>query len=220
MSKITAPRLLIAVAFLAIIGIMCGGVSLPFANTVTEWSPGAQVAANATATAIAPAVYPTVSYNETVLPQIQAEEAAQAVQTVSNSETWRRNVNTVKSIATISVFSSIALGIMIASVGIGAGIGTVAAAVGTQRMRYAMLPPTRQLAEGPHVTRNGITHTVTGAVWRIDAPQDAIPDHARLASATYEAVPASTVAQLLAAVSSGEATGAQRAQVRYLMDGE
>jgi hypothetical protein len=108
----------------------------------------------------------------------------------------------------------------LACVGIGVGIGGYAGARGVREMRQAALPMTRLLLEGPHVTAAGtITHTATGATWRIDAPQDACSDHARLVSATYEAMPRRAVAELLAAVTGGTATGAQRAQVRYLVDG-
>lgn len=110
--------------------------------------------------------------------------------------------------------------VAVSSIGGGVWLGCRGVAAGMKHLGQARLPMTRHLLEGPHITESGtITHTVTGATWQIDTPQSASPEHARLISATYQAMPPGLLVDLVAALASGNATGAQRAQVRYLMDG-
>lgn len=85
-------KLLLTVGVLACASAMCGGlgagVTAPVAGVVEEWSPGKMVEANATATAIAPALEPTRMYLVHVLPTEQAAEAQEIVET-----TQRRYAN-------------------------------------------------------------------------------------------------------------------------------
>ena len=193
-TKNLSAKLLLGVGIIAAMGAICTGSALPFAATAGEWSPGAQVEANATATAIAPAIYPTLQYNENVLPELQRVEREEISATTRNAQAWRRNVDQAVGVAKIVAVGSFAL----ACVGVGVGVGGFAGARGVREMRQSALPPTRILIEGPHITEHGtITHTVTGATWNIDTPQDARPDHARLIAPTYKAIPRDVLLELL-----------------------
>lgn len=187
-------KLLVAVGALAFIGAICTSTAAPFAGTVEEWSPENQVAAQATATAIAPEIEPTRQYIERVLPTQQAVEAQEIEQTTRNAYDWQRKTTAAGSIVKMMVLGAFG----VACVGVGVGVGGFASAKGIKEARQAMLPPTRQLAEGPHVTAFGtITHTATGGTWRIDAPSDALPEHARLVSPTYKAIPTNILVDLV-----------------------
>jgi hypothetical protein len=180
---------------LAIIAVIAfTGACITAITQAPALDPGAYVEAHATATAIAPALYPTVRYNEEVLPALQDTERKEATSTTGNAAKWQRNIDTASGIARVTMTASFALGITLVSVGAGIGIGGWAAGWGVRSMREATLPLTRQLAEGAHVTEYGtFVHTATGAVVLLNSPQDARPGHGRLIAPSYAATPEEAV---------------------------
>jgi len=189
-TKNLPAKLLAVIGIFFSLGIICPAM----VASVPALDPVRYVEANATATAIAPSIYPTLQYNENVLPELQRVEREEISATTRNAQAWRRNVDQAVGVAKIVAVGSFAL----ACVGVGVGVGGFAGARGVREMRQSALPPTRILIEGPHITEHGtITHTVTGATWNIDTPQDARPDHARLIAPTYKAIPRDVLLELL-----------------------
>lgn len=210
-TKNLPAKLLLLVGGIAALGAMCSGGALPFAATIGEWSPGAQVEADAAEAAIEPALYPTVRYNEEVLPELQDIERDEIAETTRNKQAAQRNVDKAQGVASIAMTGAFAFGVVLASAGVGVGIGGMAGARGVRAMREARLPMTRQLTEGPHVTEYGtLIHTVTGAVVALDAPQDARLDHGHLIAGSYATTPAGMLGQILEIQREMQRDGEQR----------
>lgn len=190
------PALIVLAA--GVIGLASASAMCTATANAPALDPVRYTEARATETAIAPAVHPTEQYNEIVLPTQQAVEAQEIVEMTRNRYEQIRKFDKAKGAARVVVTWSVAFAIVVSTLGVGVGVGGFAGARGVREIRQAALPMTRQLVEGPHITEHGtITHTATGATWQIDAPGDAQPEHARLVSATYQAMPQNVLVELL-----------------------
>lgn len=116
--------ILLAIGALAIVGQMCGAIGS--VSETVQTMPDELAGAAATRTAIAPALVPTVRYNEVVLPTRQAEEANQITATVKqqyeNARQWNNFTATCKKIVigTLTISGAIAM-----ASGAGALIGAI-----------------------------------------------------------------------------------------------
>lgn len=133
-------------AILAIIALsgMCFGGALPFAGTVG--TPKDRVEAVGTATAIAPAIVPTVRYNEVVLPTQQAVEANEITETIErkykNARQWDDFIALCKKafVGGLTIFAAIAQ-----ASGAGALIGAVLCYIVERVKRARFYEPVQSL---------------------------------------------------------------------------
>lgn len=114
------PVILLILIVFAFLGVVCNttGQAVELPNKFAE--------AEGTRAAIAPAIVPTVRYNEFVLPTQQAEEANQITATMArryeNARSWSNFVTKCKQVAlgALTIFSAIAI-----ASGTGALVGAV-----------------------------------------------------------------------------------------------
>ena len=90
MKQNQGPIILLSLIAIAIAGIICNVSSCSVSKTIGDF-PDELAGAAATRTAIAPAIVPTVRYNEVVLPTQQAEEANQITETTRRKYENKRN---------------------------------------------------------------------------------------------------------------------------------
>lgn len=100
-----AAAMIIAIALIAV------------SSAVRDWSPEHQASAQATATAVAIVLAPTIAYNDNVLPTLQAAQAAVSENQIDQRHSRRMAFETV---ATVSVSTVLIVGVLAGGVWMGA----------------------------------------------------------------------------------------------------
>lgn len=172
---------LLAIGTLAIVGQMCGAIGS--VSETVQTMPDELAGAAATRTAIAPAIVPTVRYNEVVLPTQQAEEANQITATVKrryeNARQWDDFKATCKKIAvgTLTISTAIAV-----ASGAGALVGAILCYIIERVKRAKDYEPVQKLPMGAilYPRKQIAANTLTGASWKITTEYPASIDHGTL----------------------------------------
>lgn len=179
-------KLLSIVAILFALGAMCGGATLPLSNVARDYSPQSRVEANATATAAPVALAPTRTYQERVMPTLQAVEAQEIVAT-----TERRYEN-ARAASTAWLWLRIGAG-LVALAGVAVYVGCASVERAKRAVEYE---PFQVLPDKPlyFPRRVLIAHTSTMASISLLTEHTADVDHGTLlidsgASARYRITP-------------------------------
>ena len=181
------PKLLIIITVIFAAAAVARGCSAP----VAEWSPEHVASANATASAVAPLLEATRTYNAVVIPEIQAAEASEAVLTVRAKEMWRRVQIVAVAAGKVIVIALAVVGLF----GVAFCVCAVSVALGWRALKVAKMPPARswkrtQIVEvGEHFHELG-----SGAVDAIGVPKPAdikrIAAHSEADAAKIQAIAA------------------------------
>lgn len=165
------PVILLVLAVFAVIGVVCNTT-----GKVVE-IPDELAGAAATRTAIAPAIVPTMRYNEYVLPTQQAEEANQISATVQrqyeNARSWSDFMTKCKRVAlgALTIFSAIAT-----ASGAGTLIGAVVCYIVERAKKAKAYEPVQELNPyGAYLfpRQKTATQMLTSGTWSITTERPA-----------------------------------------------
>ena len=171
-TKNLAAKLLLCIGVIAACGAMTTGAAMPFASVARDYSPDNQVKAAGTATAIAPALAPTRTYQERVLPTQQAVEAQEIVSTTRQRYENKRTASTA--------WLRFRIGVAVVALG---AVVVYAARWSVIWIKQAMEHEPYQVLPGQPLyfpRRAQVTHTLTGASWSMLTEHAADAQHGQL----------------------------------------
>lgn len=171
-TKNLAAKLLLCIGGIAACAAMTTGAAMPFASVARDYSPRNQVAAAATATAIPLVNEPTRTYQEQVLPTLQAVEAQEIVATTHQRYENKRTAST----AWLWFRIGLACVLFGAVVVYAARWSVIWIKQAVEHEPYQVLPDKPLYFP----RRAQVTHTLTGASWSMLTEHAADTQHGQL----------------------------------------